>query len=234
MSSTAVIHTVVDRRRLGRRGAVRAFSALVLLGLMFFLSAGTIGYWEAWVYLGLLAGGTSLAFLRLYRTDLELLERRMRLREKEPVQRRIMALSTPLFLIVLLLPGFDERFGWSHVPAPAVVAADLLVLAAYYAFLLVLKENRYASRIIEIDQGQTVVTTGPYRIVRHPMYAAVLVLYLATPIALGSLWALAPMLLVVPVIVARLLDEERLLRSGLEGYSAYMARTRARLIPGVW
>lgn len=198
------------------------------------LPAGTLAYWEAWVYLAILLIPMTLTAAYLLARDPELLERRMRAKEKDAAQSKIVAFSAVFFLAALLIPGFDRRFGWSHVPLLAVLAADLFVLAGYGLFILVLRENRSASRIIEVEAGQRVVTTGPYAVVRHPMYTAVTLMALATPIALGSWWAFVPVPLLVAVLVARIQNEERLLANELTGYREYMRTTSYRLIPGVW
>jgi protein-S-isoprenylcysteine O-methyltransferase Ste14 len=158
----------------------------------------------------------------------------MRTGEKDAAQSRIVALAGVLFLAIMLIPGFDRRFGWSHVPSVAVVVADLLVLVSYGVFILVLRENRSASRIVEVESGQRVVATGPYAVVRHPMYAAVAVMGLTTPVALGSWWALVPVPLLAGVLAMRIRNEERLLAKELGGYREYMRTTSYRLIPGVW
>jgi protein-S-isoprenylcysteine O-methyltransferase Ste14 len=157
----------------------------------------------------------------------------MRTREKEPGQSLIVKLGW-VWLLALLVPGFDYRFGWSHVPTALVLAADVLVLLGYIGFFLVLRENSYASRVIEVDEQQKVITTGPYAIVRHPMYAAISVLWAFTPLALGSYWATIGGLLIVPILVARILNEEQVLTRELAGYADYMQKTRFRILPGVW
>jgi protein-S-isoprenylcysteine O-methyltransferase Ste14 len=158
----------------------------------------------------------------------------MRSEEKDPAQRRIVALSGVLFLALLLIPALDRRFRWSHIPLPAVVAADLVVLVAFGLFIRVLRENRSASRVVEVESGQRVVTTGPYAVVRHPMYAAIALIALATPVALGSWWAVIPAVLFVALLTSRITNEERVLAAELAGYADYMRGTLYRLVPGVW
>ena len=145
----------------------------------------------------------------------------MRLKEKEPAQKAIIALSYPLFLAAFLLPGLDRRCGWSAVPPWLVLAADVVVLAAYGMVFRVMRENRFLSRVVEVDQWQKVVTTGPYAAVRHPMYAAVMPLYLFSPLALGSFWALLPAAFVPALLIARLLNEEKVLCRELAEYRKY-------------
>lgn len=216
------------------RAALSAIAALAILAAMFFLPAGTIDYWQAWLYMAVLLSlaGIFGAYLIVY--EPALLERRLRTRETELRQQRIIQASYALFFVAFLVPGLDRRFGWSAVPVWAVVAADVAIVAGYALFVRVLLENRFASRVIEVEAEQTLATTGTYAIVRHPMYVAVLAIWLATPLALGSWWSLLPMLGIIPVLVLRILDEERILARDLEGYRAYMADVPYRLIPGVW
>jgi protein-S-isoprenylcysteine O-methyltransferase Ste14 len=135
---------------------------------------------------------------------------------------------------VYLLPGFDRRCGWSSVPVYVVIIADILVLAGYGIFVRVLKENRYASRIVEVEEKQEVIMTGPYALVRHPMYLAIMIMYVFTPLALGSYWAGLPALSLIFVLVARIRNEEKVLLAELSGYREYMQRVRYRLIPRIW
>lgn len=212
----------------------RLAAAFVLLPLLFFVPAGTLRYWEAWVYLAILLIPVFFVMRYLLKHDPAFLERRMRMREREKPQRLVIALSFLWFFLVFILPGLDQRFGWSNVPVAAVLVADLLVLLGYGVILRVFRENRYASRIVEVTEGQPVIQTGPYAITRHPMYLGAATMYLATPVALGSWWALLPALLIVPLLVLRILNEEKVLAEQLPGYRAYMQKIRFRLIPGVW
>ena len=213
---------------------LRVIAGAVILSALLVLPAGTVAYWEAWTFQAILLIPMMLTMVYLMARDPELLERRMRTGEKDPAQRRIVALAAVLLLTMVLIPGFDRRFGWSHVAVPIVLLAHFLVLVGYGLFIRVLRENRSASRIIEVESGQRVVATGPYAIVRHPMYAAIAVMGLATPVALGSWWAGIPALMLVAVLAARIQNEERLLANELTGYREYMQTTSYRLIPGVW
>jgi protein-S-isoprenylcysteine O-methyltransferase Ste14 len=166
--------------------------------------------------------------------DPGLLARRLQVKEKEREQQVIVKLAGLALLLGFLLPGLDHRYGWSGVPAWACVLADALVFLGYVIVFFVFRENSYTSRIVEVVEGQKVVTTGPYSLVRHPMYAGVVLMYLATPIALGSFWALGFFVPVIVLIVVRALDEERVLVRDLEGYKEYTQMVRYRLVPRVW
>lgn len=212
----------------------RWFVAILILGLVIFVPAGTLDYWQAWAYIVLL-GSASLCFIGYYlKRDPELILRRMKAHEKEREQRKIIWVSLPLFVAVFVVPGLDRRFLWSSVPTGIVLAAEGTILLGYLLFVLVMRENRYASRVVEVAQGQRVITTGPYAIVRHPMYVALLMMYLATPVALGSYWGIAASVWLVFILVARIRNEEKVLLAGLTGYGEYCSMTRYRLIPRVW
>lgn len=223
-----------SRGRLAATALVRLAAGVILLSALLFLPAGTAEYWEAWVYLAVLFVPVTLGFLYLIEYDPELLERRMRTRERDAGQTLLVKLGSACYLLAFLLPGFDRRFGWSHVPVGVVVAADVLIVLGYGLFILVLRENRFASRIVEVQEGQRIVTTGPYAIVRHPMYLAVLVMFVVTPVALGSWWAAISICPLLAILVARIMNEEQLLEKELKGYREYMQANRFRLVPGVW
>ncbi|MGB2909812.1 MAG: isoprenylcysteine carboxylmethyltransferase family protein [Anaerolineales bacterium] len=213
---------------------VRFLGAILVLSAMFFLPAGTLAYWEAWGYLAILFIPMLFVLFYLLKNDPGLLARRMKTREREAEQKLIIKLSVIPFLLAFLLPGFDKRFGWSNVPVGMVVMADILVLLGYGIVFLVFRENRYASRVVEVEQEQTVISSGPYAMIRHPMYLGSLLLYILSPLALGSYWAMIPAILIIPVIIARIRNEESVLARDLSGYQEYMQKTRYRLIPGMW
>jgi protein-S-isoprenylcysteine O-methyltransferase Ste14 len=224
----------VSRGALLVRALAYLGAGLVLMGLLFFGLAGTLAYWQAWLYLGTLFVPITLALVYLIVRDPELLARRLRTRETRSEQRRIIGGTAYLILLAFFIPGLDRRFGWSSVPAAVVILADVTVVAAYGLFFLVMRENSYAARTIAVEAGQKVITTGPYRVVRHPMYVAAIVMYLASPLALGSVWAVLPALLLPFVLARRVRDEERLLSDELPGYREYQRTTKYRLVPGVW
>ena len=224
----------LDITRLQRTVLTRFGLAIIILGLMIFLPAGTLSYWEGWVMMAIFFIPMAFVGMYLLRNEPDLLDRRMRYKEKEKEQKTIVTLGGILFLLVFLLPGFDKRYNWSEVPRIVVVAADILMLLAYSLFFWVMKVNQYASRIIEVEQDQRVVTTGPYAYVRHPMYFAGSILYLCLPIALGSYWAFLPACLLTFLLVFRIKNEERILIEQLKGYSEYVKSVKHRLIPGLW
>lgn len=209
-------------------------AAFVALGLMLFVPAGTTDYWQAWVYLAILFIPVSFVVLYFLKNDPGFLERRFKMKEKEAKQQLVVKLAGILFIIGFLIPGLDRRFGWSSVPFELVAVADALVLLGYIICFLVFRENSYAGRTIEVVKGQTVISTGLYSIIRHPMYVGVILLYTVTPIALGSYWALPPFLLIAPILIFRILNEEEVLRRELPGYTEYCKKTRYRLLPFVW
>jgi protein-S-isoprenylcysteine O-methyltransferase Ste14 len=212
----------------------RLIMGVPALLVLFFLPAGTWNYWEAWLYLAVLFIPMSFILIYLLFKAPELLERRMRMREQQTQQKRIIQVSLIYFLLAFALPGFDRRYSWSDVPLGVVIAADLLFLLGYGLFFLVLRENNYASRTVQVEQDQQVISSGPYRRIRHPMYLASILMYVFSPLALGSYWAVIPAVLIIPILVARIRNEESLLAKELKGYTDYMQRTPYRLLPGVW
>jgi protein-S-isoprenylcysteine O-methyltransferase Ste14 len=220
---------------------IRAFRSTVLgalaMAALLFVPAGTFGYWQAWVFLAVFVGASSAIGIYLALKDPELLERRMKVgpaAEKETAQKIIMTFALAGFFALLLLPAFDHRFGWSKLPAYLALAGDVLVGLGFFLTFLVLRENSYSASTIQVIEGQKVISTGLYAIVRHPMYAGALVMLLGMPLALGSWWGLCALLFIVPVLIWRLLDEERLLRKELPGYVEYTREVRYRLVPGLW
>ncbi len=224
----------MDRAALKRRILLVAIAAPLAIGAALFIPAGTLNYWQAWAYLATLIVPMAIVVTYFWRKDPEFLERRLRLREREVRIGFLTKLGYAVFLIGFLIPGLDQRFGWSHLPPAVSVAADVVVFFSYLCIFLVFRENSFASRTIQVEKGQKVISTGPYSVVRHPMYIASLVMYIATPLALGSLVAIPPFLLLIPIIVRRLLGEEELLRRELPGYKEYCGKVRFRLVPYIW
>jgi protein-S-isoprenylcysteine O-methyltransferase Ste14 len=221
-------------KSLGKAIVIRFILLFPVLGLMFFLPAWTLNYWQAWVYIFIVAVPAIFLTRYLYNNDRGLLERRMRMKERLKGQNMIVAISWIFFLATFIIPGFDFRFHWSDMPLAAVILSEVLVLAGYLIVIFVFKANSYASRIIEVEKDQKVITTGPYAVVRHPMYLGILVFYIFSPLALGSYWAVIPALCIVPLIVARIKGEEKELLEKLAGYRDYALKTKSRLLPGIW
>ena len=224
----------MKRSQLIKAALIRFGLGMVVIPLMLILPAGTIAYWHAWVYCAVLFLPMMVAVAYFIRVDPELLERRLRAREKEKAQFVIILFSSIFILAAFLLPGFDFRFGWSKVPLWLVILSDVMVLAGYIGFVEVLRFNSYAGRTVEVDKGQRVISTGPYALVRHPLYSTYSLIIIFTPLALGSYVALPFFLLAVPFLVLRILNEEQVLRRDLAGYVEYMKKTRYRLIPFMW
>jgi protein-S-isoprenylcysteine O-methyltransferase Ste14 len=224
----------MDKRKVTVAVVSRLLMAIPMVGLIFFWPAGTFAYWQAWVYLVILFVPMTGMLFYFLKHDPELLERRMRTREQQQEQSILMAVLVIFFFGTFLLPGFDRRFGWSDPPVWLVIVAQALVFLGYLSFFFVLRENSYASRVIEVEQGQKVISSGPYALVRHPMYTGVLLMYGISPLALGSTWGMLPMILLPFFLVARILNEEKVLREELEGYREYTQKVKYRLIPGLW
>lgn len=224
----------IPRSRLVALAAGRTLAGVVIIAAMLFVPAGTTRYWEGWTYLAVLLGPIPVLGAVMLARDPALFERRLRMDEGAPQQRAAIAALTVVILAILLVPGFDHRFDWSAVPWWLVLLADVGILFAYLLFALTIRENRYASRVIEVQQAQPVISSGPYAVVRHPMYLAMTIMFLLSPLALGSYWGVLPALFFPLALVPRIVDEERTLRAQLPGYAEYVGKVRSRLIPGVW
>ena len=209
---------------------VKFTCGLLLVGLLIFLSAGTLGYTYGWLLVGLLfipmliAGFKSPAFLK----------KRLDAKEKQGTQKGVIAFSGLIFIAGFAVAGLDFRFGWSTMPAWVVITASALFLAAYALYAEVMRENAYLSRTVKVEEGQTVVDTGLYGIVRHPMYAVTVLLFLMIPLVLVSWYALIAFAFYPAIIVVRLTDEEALLTAELPGYAEYKQKVKYRIIPFIW
>ena len=207
---------------------------LLLVGLLIFLPAGTLAYAKGWLFLGLLFVPMLIAgFVMLFKSP-AFLEKRLDAKEKQAAQKGVLACSALMFIGSFVVAGLDYRFGWSKLPLPVTVIASVLFLAAYGLYAEVMRENAYLSRTVKVEEGQTVVETGLYGIVRHPMYTTTLLLFLMMPLILGSWYALIPMAFYPVIIIVRLKDEEALLTRELSGYEVYKQKVRYRLIPFLW
>ncbi len=207
---------------------------LALVGALLFLPAGSLAFFNAWLFIGLLFVPMLILGIVLLLKSPDLLKKRLDAKEKQNAQKGVVAISALLFLAGFIVAGLDFRFGWSHMPAWAVAVASAILLISYALYCEVMRENAYLSRTIEVQDGQKVVDTGLYGIVRHPMYAVTIWLFLAIPVLLGSLYALLCFLPYIPVIVVRILNEEKLLSAELDGYEEYKKRVKYRLLPLIW
>jgi protein-S-isoprenylcysteine O-methyltransferase Ste14 len=219
----------------------KAFGGLAILLLVMaalvFGAAGTLRYWQAWTFLAVYFAASLAISFYLIRKDPALLARRMSggpFAEKEPVQRLIMSGTSLGFIGLLVFPAVDHRLGWSDLPGWAAIAGDVIMLLGWLGIFFVFRENSFASATIESSADQRVISTGPYAWVRHPMYAAALVLLLGIPLALGSIWGVLIVLALVPLLIWRLMDEERFLVNHLPGYREYQGKVRYRLLPSIW
>ena len=206
----------------------------LLVGLLIFLPAGTFCYTYGWLFMGLLFVPMLIAgFVMLYKSP-AFLKKRLDTKEKQQTQKGVVAVSGLMFIVGFVVAGLDFRFGWSAMPAWVVITASVLFLVAYALYAEVMGENAYLSRTIKVEEGQTVVDTGLYGVVRHPMYAVTILLFLMIPLILGSWYALIVFAFYPAIIIMRLKDEEDLLTRELPGYAAYKQKVKYRIIPFVW
>ncbi len=209
-------------------------AGLLLVGLLLFLPAGTFYFWQAWLFIGILFGPMFIAGIVLMIRQPELLRKRLDAKEQQQEQKWVVALSGLMFIAVFVVAGLSRRFGWYMLPDGAVYVATIIFLAAYALYAEVMRENVWLSRTIEVQENQQVVSTGLYGIVRHPMYAATLLLFLSMPLVLASPWSFAIMLLYIPIIALRIRNEEQVLERELKGYTEYKQRVRYKVIPFIW
>ena len=210
--------------------------ATIVIAVALFLAAGTLAYWQAWIYLAI-AALTSIPIVRLFANNPTLRENRTRAgpaAEQRPIQKLIVLVGAIPVIAIFILPGLDRRFGWSTMAAWLSIVGDLLIVASMAMVYRVFQENSFGSATIEIAKDQTVVSTGPYAVVRHPMYSAAAVYFIGLALALGSYWTLVASVLGILTLVWRLFDEEAFLRQHLPGYTAYRAKLRWRLFPGIF
>lgn len=216
------------------RTLIAFLSGLLITGAMLFVPAGTLSYRGAWLFIALLFAPILVMGVVLMIKNPELLRKRLEMKEREKEQKGVVALSGLLLVASFIVAGLDYRLGWSHVSNIIVSIASVVLLVGYALYSEVLRENVYLSRVVEVQEGQRVIDTGLYGIVRHPMYFAVTLLYLAIPLVLGSWWALLVISPCVLLLAARIKNEEQVLHQGLPGYTDYTKRVRYRMIPWVW
>ncbi|MFC1767291.1 methyltransferase family protein [Candidatus Margulisiibacteriota bacterium] len=219
---------------LGLRAALAIIFGVPVVGAMIFLPAWSFDYWEGWAFLEILF--TPMAFFLAYmlKYKRELMERRLKMKEKRKTQANVQLFNMILFLTSITIAGLDNRFNWSPMPLSFKIFSQAMMFFGYLMFMKTMLHNEYASRVIEIQEGQKLVDTGPYAVVRHPMYTAAILMYIFIPLALGSFWAVIPLLFLPISIIIRIFDEEKALIDSLDGYADYMKRVRYRLIPYIW
>ena len=215
-------------------GLTKLIFGIVLIGLLLFLPAWTFNYLGAWLFMGVLLVPVMIMGVVLFIKAPDLLEKRLQNKEKEITQKGVIALSGLMFIGGFVLSALDFRFGWSYVPLWLTITAAVIFLAGYGMFAEVMRENAYLSRTVEVQEGQKVVSTGLYGVVRHPMYLATLLMFLPMPLILQSFWGLIPFAIYPVVIVIRIINEEKVLTEGLEGYADYKTKVKYRLIPFIW
>ena len=213
---------------------IKFLSGVIIVGILIFLPAGSFSYWQGWLLMGILFVPMLVAGFILMARNPDLLRKRLDAKEKESEQKTVVALSGLLFIAAFITAGLNWRSGWLVMPDYAVWTAAVVFIGAYLLYAEVLRENTYLSRTIEVQEGQEVIDTGLYGIVRHPMYMATTLLFLAMPLLLGSPVSFVIMLGYIPVIAKRIRNEEAVLEEGLEGYKEYKLRVQYKVIPLVW
>ena len=221
-------------KKLFVNGTVKFLSGVLLVGLPLFLSAGSFSYWNAWLFMGILFIPMFIAGLILMKKNPYLLEKRLNAKEEQSEQKTVIALSGIMFLLGFVVAGLDYRFQWIKLPEWVVIVGAVVFLIAYGLYAEVLRENTYLSRTIEVQENQKVIDTGLYGIVRHPMYAVTLLLFLSMPIVLGSVISFIVFLAYPFIIAGRIKNEEKVLEEGLAGYKEYKQKVKYRLVPFIW
>ena len=222
---------------LNKKALVALLRFLIVLAALVFLAAWTFDYWQAWIFLAVYSGSSVAITLYLMKSDPQLLTRRMQAgprAEKENSQKIIQVVAMVAFIVALVLPAIDHRFAWSTVPGYVAIGGDILIALGFLVIFFVFRENTFTSGVIEVAPDQKVISTGPYALVRHPMYSGALIMLAGVPLALGSWWGLATVPLVALGFAVRISIEERALREGLHGYDDYARRIRWRLVPFIW
>ena len=203
-------------------------------GCLLFIPARTFAYWNAWLFIGLLFIPMLIFGIILLKKDKELLQKRLNSKEKENTQKLVILFSLIIFISAFVISGLDFKFNWSNIPTWLVITASVILLASYGLYIEVMRENKYLSRTVEIQENQEVIDTGLYGIVRHPMYFSVIFLFLSMPIILGSWYAFLILLTIPIVLVLRIINEEKVLEKDLKGYKEYKKKVKYRLIPFIW
>lgn len=222
------------RGRLIMQASIKLLLGVILIGILLFLPAGTIRYWNAWLFVGVLFIPMLFVGGVLLMKSPELLKKRLNTREKEAAQKQVIGLSLLMFVSGFVVAGLDFRFGWSNLPGWVIISAALIFLFAYGMYAEVMRENAYLSRTVEVQKEQKVIDTGLYGLVRHPMYFSTVLMFLAVPLILGSIYAFIVFMLYPILLIKRIRNEEDVLSRELAGYTEYMKKVRYRLIPFIW
>ena len=209
-------------------------AGLLMIGLLLFLPAGTLYYPNGWLFVGLLFVPMLILGVVLFFNAPDLLRKRLNVKEKETTQKGVILFSGLIFIVGFIVAGLDFRFGWSELPMWVIAVASVVFVIAYGLYAEVMRENAYLSRNVEIQKDQKVIDTGLYGIVRHPMYMATILLYLAMPLVLGSWFSLIAFAFYPIIIIVRIINEEKVLEAGLEGYTEYKKKVKYRIIPFIW
>jgi protein-S-isoprenylcysteine O-methyltransferase Ste14 len=222
------------KQQLISKALSRFIPGIIILSALMFISAGTINYWNAWLFMGELFIPMLLVLVYLIIWDPELLLKRLNANEKEKTQQKVVLITLIMFLSAFIISGLDYRYKWSSVPLLIVLTSATMVLTGYILFFIVMRQNSYASRVVEIQEKQKVIDTGLYGIVRHPMYSAAILMFMSMPLVLGSFYALIPLLIFPFQMGIRMRNEEQILEKGLDGYIEYKKRVRYKIIPFLW
>jgi protein-S-isoprenylcysteine O-methyltransferase Ste14 len=222
------------KKQLISKALSRFIPGILIISALLFIPAGSIKFWNAWIFMGVLFIPMLLVIVYLVIHDPELLYKRMNTKEKEKTQKKVVLLTSIIFLSSFIISGLDYRFQWSRIPFPLVILSALIVLTGYILFFMVMQQNSYASRVVEIQEKQKVIDTGLYGIVRHPMYSAAILMFMFMPLVLGSLYALIPLIIFPFQMHIRMKNEEQILEKGLDGYIEYKKKIRYKIIPFVW
>lgn len=223
----------MDAKLFGQ-GIIKFVSGIVIIGIILFVPAGSFGFWQGWLLMGILFVPMFVAGLIMMKRSPDLLRKRLNAKEEQPEQKTVLFLSGFMFIVAFVVAGLNFRFGWLTLPNWIPILFAVVFLLAYTLYAEVMRENVYLSRTVEVQENQQVVDTGLYGIVRHPMYMTTLLLFLSMPLVLGSLISFLIMFLYLPIIAKRMHNEEQVLAEGLPGYAEYMKKVKYRVIPFIW
>jgi protein-S-isoprenylcysteine O-methyltransferase Ste14 len=222
------------RTELLTKALSRFIPGLLIISAILFGSAGTLKFWNVWLFIGVLFTPMLFVMIYLIIRDPELLIKRLNAKEKEKEQRKVVLITAIIFLAGFILAGLDFRFKWSSVPFAIVIISSIIELTGYILFFIVMRQNSYASRVVEIQEKQKVIDTGLYSLVRHPMYFAAILMFVFMPLLLGSFYALLPLLIFPLQMILRIKNEEEILEKGLDGYIEYKQKVKYKVIPYLW